>query len=148
MNRAVSGYVSESCVYDESWIGDKAKAGWEKVKSGAKKVGKAIGDAFNGPFRKGDHIVMKGEDGESYKGTIKSFDLDDKTYQVLLGNPVNEDTESDFLEMGDRVDELEFEIEKLWRRLGDLPDDKDEIVLQLISRYVELEKLEPGRVDF
>ena len=39
---------------DESWIGDKMKDGWEKVKDGAKKAGKAIGDVFNGPFRKGD----------------------------------------------------------------------------------------------
>lgn len=63
-------------------------------------------------------------------------------------NLFTEDTQSELLEMGDRVDELEAEIEKLWKRLGNLPDDKDEIVLQLISRYVELEGLEPGRVDF
>ena len=49
--------------------------------------------------------------------------------------------------MGDRVDELESEIERLWKRLGDI-GDKDEVVLNLISRYVELEKIEPGRVDF
>ena len=76
--------------YDESWVGDKAKAGWNKVKSGAKKMAKAVGDAFKGPFRKGDHITMTGEDGEEFKGTIKSFDLGNKTYEVLLGNPVGE----------------------------------------------------------
>lgn len=137
---------------DESWIGDKVKSGWQKVKDGAKKVSKAIGDAFKGPFRKGDQIVMKGEDGEEFKGTIKSFDLGDKTYEVLLGNAVNEEWEGKGLEeriqeMPDRVDELESEIERLWKRLGDI-GDKDEIVLNLISKYVELEKIEPGRVDF
>ena len=76
--------------YDESWVGDKAKAGWNAVKSGAKKMAKAVGDAFKGPFRKGDHITMTGEDGEEFKGTIKSFDLGNKTYEVLLGNPVGE----------------------------------------------------------
>ena len=81
--------------YDEGWLGDKMKAGWEKVKSGAKKVGKAIGDAFNGPFRKGDQIVMKGEDGEEFKGTVKNWDRSDKTYEVLLGNSVNESFDSE-----------------------------------------------------
>ena len=138
----------DKSLMEEGWLGDKMKAGWDKVKSGAKKVGKAIGDAFKGPFRKGDQIVMKGEDGEEFKGTIKSFDLGEKTYEVLLGNAVNEGLEEDVLEMGDRVDELEAEIEKLWARLGDLPGDKNEVVLNLISNYVELEKLEPGRVDF
>lgn len=138
--------------FDESWIGDKVKSGWKKVKDGAKKVSKAIGDAFKGPFRKGDQIVMKGEDGEEFRGTIKSFDLGDKTYEVLLGNAVNEEWEGKGLEervqeMPDRVDELESEIERLWKRLGDI-GDKDEIVLNLISKYVELEKIEPGRVDF
>ena len=66
---------------------------------------------------------------------------------------VNEEWEGRGLEeqvqdMPDRVDELEREIEKLWVRLGDLPGDKNEVVLDLISRYVELEKIEPGRVDF
>lgn len=51
-------------------------------------------------------------------------------------------------DMPDRVEELEREIEKLWVRLGDLPGDKNEVVLDLISKYVELEKIEPGRVDF
>ena len=82
--------------YDESWIGDKAKAGWNKVKAGAEKVGKAIGDAFSGPFRKGDHVVLSGEDGEKFKGTIKSFDLGDKTYEVLLGNAVGESFDSEY----------------------------------------------------
>lgn len=220
--------------YDESWIGDKAKAGWNKVKAGAEKVGKAIGDAFSGPFRKGDHVVLSGEDGEKFKGTIKSFDLGDKTYEVLLGNAVGESFDSEYdeedeewiagvpdlgdavyfqgcripkqdiymelydcgvdcyddaefdeycksnqkkvygllsdmcyaysvsesfddgvrgtqeqvLDMPDRVEELENEIEKLWVRLGDLPEDKYKDVLDLISRYVELEQIEPGRVDF
>ena len=128
---------------EEGWLGDKAKAGWEKVKQGAKKVSKAIGDAFKGPFRKGDHIVMKGEDGEEFKGTIKSFDLGDKTYEVMLGNSVNEDLQDEVLEMPDRVDELEGEIDKLWRRLGDV-DDKT--VSKLILACIELEKLEPGRL--
>ena len=59
----------------------------------------------------------------------------------------NEGLEEDVLEMPDRVDELEAEIEKLWDELGDI-GGKNEIVLDLISKYVELEKLEPGRVDF
>ena len=78
-------------MYEEGWLGDKMKAGWDAVKKGAKKVGKAIGDAFNGPFRKGDQIVMKGEDGESFKGTIMDYDRGDKTYEVMLGKAVNED---------------------------------------------------------
>lgn len=129
--------------YDESWVGDKAKAGWNKVKSGAKKVAKAVGDAFKGPFRKGDQIVMKGEDGETYKGTIKGFDLGDKTYEVLLGNPVNEDIQEEVLDMPDRVEELDKEIDRLWRRLGDV-DDKT--VSKLILACIELEKLEPGSI--
>lgn len=105
----------DKSLMDESWLGDKMKAGWEKVKTGAKKVGKAIGDVFNGPFRKGDHIVMKGEDGEEFKGTIKRFDLDDKTYEVILGNPVNEGLQEDVLDMSDREDELVWMIqEKFW----------------------------------
>ena len=92
--------------YDEGWLGDKMKAGWDVVKKGAKKVGKAIGDAFNGPFRKGDQIVMKGEDGESFKGTIMDYDRGDKTYEVMLGKEVNEGLQEDVLEMDDREDEL------------------------------------------
>ena len=139
--------------YDESWIGDKAKAGWNKVKAGAEKVGKAIGDAFKGPFRKGDHVVLSGEDGEKFKGTITGWDLDKQTYNVMLGAATNEDwegrgLEEEVLDMPDRVEELEREIERLWARLGDLPGDKEKMVLDLISRYVELEKIEPGRVDF
>ena len=63
---------------------------------------------------------------------------------------VNEEWDGEGLEekvqeMPDRVDELEREIEKLWVRLGDVDT---ETVLELVSKYVELEKLEPGRVDF
>lgn len=82
--------TDEDDMYDESWIGDKMKSGWEKVKSGAKKLGKYIGDKFNGPFRKGDHIVMKGEKGEQFKGTITDYSMGDNTYEVMLGNPVSE----------------------------------------------------------
>ena len=82
-------------VYDEG-VKDSIKSGWNKVKQGAKAVGKAIGDTFKGPFRKGDHIVMKGEDGEQFKGTIKGFDLSEQTYQVLLGNAVNESFDSEY----------------------------------------------------
>ena len=136
--------------FDEGWLGDKMKAGWEKVKTGAKKVGKAIGDAFKGPFRKGDHIVMKGEDGEEFKGTITDYSMGDNTYEVMLGKPVNEDwdgrgLEEDVLDMPDRVEELENEIEKLWVRLGDVDEGT---VMKLIAAYVELEQIEPGRVDF
>ena len=138
---------SEDETYDESWIGDKASAGWRKVKDAAKKAGKAISDAFNGPFRKGDHILMRGEDGDEFKGTIKNYDRGDQTYEVMLGKAVNEGLQEDVLEMGDRTDELEAEIEKLWDELGDI-GGKNEIVLDLISKYVELEKIEPGRVDF
>lgn len=221
LNEEVRGYVQESTV-NEGKVGDAMKSGWEKVKSGAKKMGKAIGDAFKGPFRKGDHIMMKGEDGDTYKGTIKSFDLGEKTYQVLLGNPVSEsfdseydeedeewidgvpdlgdavyfqgcripkqdiymelqdsgvdcyddaefdeycksnqekvygllsdmcyaypvseDTQSELLEMGDRVDELDLEIDRLWRQLGDV-DDK--VLCKLILCCIEQEQLEPGRI--
>ena len=220
MCRSRDKYFEE---YDESWIGDKAKAGWNKIKQGAKAVGKAIGNTFNGPFRKGDHIVMKGEDGETYKGTIRDFDLGDKTYEVLLGNPVNEGFDSeydeedeewiagvpdlgdavyfqgcripkqdiymelydcgvdcyddagfdeycksnqekvygllsdmcyaypvnegleeDIQEMPDRADELESEIKSLWDELGHLSDGKYKIIIDLISRYLELERLKPG----
>lgn len=136
--------------FKEMW--DSVKKGasdlGNKAKAGLKKMGKAIGDVFKGPFRKGDHIVMKGEDGEEFKGTIKSYDMGDKVYEVMLGNAVNEGLQEDVLDMPDRVTELEQEIEKLWVRLGDLPGDKNEVVLNLISKYVELEQLEPGRVDF
>ena len=57
----------------------------------------------------------------------------------------SEGLQEDVMEMPDRVDELEKEIEKLWVRLGDVDT---ETVLELVSKYVELEKLEPGRVDF
>lgn len=39
---------------------------------------------------------MKGEDGEEFKGTIKNFDLGEKTYEVLLGNSVNEGFDSEY----------------------------------------------------
>ncbi len=151
LNSAIRGLVPDSELMEEGFK-DAMKSGWEKVKSGVKKVGKAIGDKFNGPFRKGDHIMMKGEDGEEFKGTIKGFDLGDRTYEVLLGNPVNEDwdgrgTQEQVLDMPDRAEELESEIEKLWDELGDI-GGKNEIVLDLISNYVELEKIDPGRVDF
>lgn len=134
----------------ESWLGDKMKAGWEKVKTGAKKVGKAIGDAFNGPFRKGDQIVMKGENGEEFKGTITKFDLGDKTYEVMLGNAVNEDwdgrgLQEDVLDMADREDELVWMIqEKFW----DLAEDSDpDSLRQLIDNCVELEKVNPRKLQ-
>ena len=143
--------------YDESWVGDKAKAGWNAVKSGAKKVAKAVGDAFKGPFRKGDHIVMKGEDGETYKGTIKSFDLGDKTYEVLLGNPVNEDWASDMMSddlgdderfrvmtHGDAITELEDKIENAWASLEAHSADVDKI-MELVQNYIKLYELEPER---
>jgi len=142
LNSRVEEIMSESTMYEEGFK-DVAKAGWNKVKSGAKKVGKAIGDVFKGPFRKGDHIVMQGEDGEEFKGTIKDFDLGEKTYEVMLGNAVNEGSMEEVLEMPDRVNELEEEIDKLWRRLGDV-DDKT--LCQLICKCVELEQMEPGRL--
>lgn len=157
MNRTAQEVYEYACevdgtdddgLYEESWLGDKMKAGWNKVKSGAKKLGKAISDKMKGPFRKGDQIVMKGEDGEQFKGTIMDYDRSDRTYEVLLGKQVaNEGLEEDVLDMPDRVDELEAEIEKLWDELGDI-GGKNEIVLDLISKYVELDKIEPGRVDF
>lgn len=70
---------------DESYIGDKVKDGWNKVKDGAKKLKTKIGDMFNGPFRRGERVEMSGENGETVKGTIMGFDLGDKTYTVLLG---------------------------------------------------------------
>jgi hypothetical protein len=71
----------------------------------------------------------------------------------MLGKQVaNEDwdgrgTQEDVFEMPDRVDELEANIERLWNELGPI-DDKSKIIMELISNYVELEKIEPGRVDF
>ena len=76
---------SEDEEFDESYIGDKVKNGWKKVKDGAKKLKTKIGDMFNGPFRKGERVEMSGENGETVKGTITGFDLGDKTYTVLLG---------------------------------------------------------------
>ena len=76
---------NEEDEFDESYIGDMVKDGWKKVKDGAKKLKTKIGDMFNGPFRRGEHITMTGENGETVKGTIMGFDLEDKTYTVLLG---------------------------------------------------------------
>ena len=76
---------SEDEEFDESYIGDMVKDGWKKVKDGAKKLKTKIGDMFNGPFRRGEHVEMSGENGETVKGTIMGFDLEDKTYTVLLG---------------------------------------------------------------
>ena len=76
---------SEDEEFDESYIGDKVKDGWNKVKDGARKLKTKIGDMFNGPFRKGERVEMSGENGETVKGTITGFDLGDKTYTVLLG---------------------------------------------------------------
>ena len=132
-------------MYDEGWLGDKMKAGWEKVKTGAKKVGKAIGDAFKGPFRKGDQIVMKGEDGEEFKGTIKGFDRAERTYSVLLGKQVaTEGLEEDVLDMADREDELVWMIQDTFWHLADLGDA--DILRELIENCVELEKVKPGKL--
>lgn len=131
--------------YDEGWLGDKMKAGWEKVKTGAKKVGKAIGDAFNGPFRKGDQIVMKGEDGESFKGTITDYSMSNKTYEVMLGKQTNEGLQEDVLDMADREDELVWMIQDSFWHLADLGDP--DILRELIENCVELEKVKPGKLD-
>ena len=154
MNRTAQEVYEYACevdgtddddLYEESWIGDKMKAGWDAVKKGAKKVGKAIGDAFKGPFRKGDHIVMKGENGEEFKGTIKDFDLGEKTYEVMLGNAVNEGLQEDVLDMADREDELVWMIQDSFWHLADLGDP--DILRELIENCVELEKVKPGRLD-
>ena len=76
---------SEDEEFDESYIGDMVKDGWKKVKDGARKLKTKIGDMFNGPFRRGERVEMSGENGETVKGTIMGFDLEDKTYTVLLG---------------------------------------------------------------
>ena len=143
--------VVESVNCDESWLGDKMKDGWNKVKAGAKKVGKAIGDAFNGPFRTGDQITMTGEDGEVFKGTITDFDFNDKTYEVLLGNAVGESfddgvhgTQEQVLDMPDREDELVWMIQDTFWHLADLGDP--DILRELIENCVELEKVKPGRL--
>lgn len=67
--------------------------------------------------------------------------------KAVAENPeqFDEGMEEDVLDMPDRVDELESEIEKLWVRLGDVDEDT---VMELIADYVELEKIEPGRVEF
>lgn len=144
LNSAVRGLVPNAQLLEEGFK-DAIKSGWKKVKDGAKKFSKAIGDAFKGPFRKGDHIVMKGENGEEFKGTIKGFDLGDKTYEVLLGNPVNEGLQEDVLDMADREDELVWMIqEKFW----DLAEEADpDSLRQLIENCVELERVKPGRLQ-
>lgn len=76
---------NEEYEFDESYIGDMVKDGWKKVKDGARKLKTKIGDMFNGPFRRGERVEMSGENGETVKGTIMGFDLEDKTYTVLLG---------------------------------------------------------------
>lgn len=144
MNRSVRGYVSESGMYRESWIGDKAKAGWNKVKSGAKavkagakKLAKAVGNAFKGPFRKGDHIMMKGEDGEQFKGTITGWDMDKKTYQVMLGNSVSEGSQEDALAMPNRIKEIEGQLQnntqRLYNMLADEYLDNDKMFDELLE---------------
>ena len=137
--------TDDDYLYDESWLGDKMKAGWEKVKDGAKKFSKAVGDAFKGPFRKGDQIVMKGEDDRQFKGTVMDFDLGKKTYTVMMGNAVNEGLQEDVLDMADREDELVWMIqEKFW----DLAGETDpESLRQLIENCVELERVKPGRLQ-
>ena len=130
--------------YDESWVGDKAKAGWNKVKSGAKavksgatKLAKAVGDAFKGPFRKGDHIMMKGEDGEQFKGTITGWDMDKKTYQVMLGNSVSEGSQEDALAMPNRIKEIEGQLQnnaqRLFNMLADEYLDNDKMFDELLE---------------
>ena len=133
-------YDYDDDLYEEGWLGDKAKAGWEKVKTGAKKVGKAIGDTFKGPFRKGDHVKLSGEDGESFKGTITGWDLDKQTYQVMLGNPTNEDIQE---EGSGNANAIEREINTLWNKLN-VTDDQT--LSRLICRCIDLERIEPGRM--
>ena len=99
----------ESEEIDES-LKDSLKKGWNAVKDGAKKVGKKIGDAFKGPFRKGDHIKMSGNNGETVNGTITDWDLGDKTYKVLIGNSYDEGESSD----------AEFEQEMIEEKLRDI----------------------------
>ena len=89
---------------------------------------------------------MSGEDGEKFKGTIADFDMGKKTYTVLLGNAVAESLEEDVLEMPDRVDELEEEIEKAWVSLEAHGADVDRI-MQLVQNYIELYKIEPERTE-
>lgn len=98
---------NEEDEFDESWLGDKVKDGWNKVKDGAmsvgnsvkygaKKLGKKIGDMLVGPFRKGDHIQITGRDGgETYNGTIVGYSMGDNTYKVLLGSEANETSMND-----------------------------------------------------
>ena len=85
-----------------------------------------------------------GEDGEEFKGTIKSFDLGDKTYEVLLGNSVNEGLQEDVLDMSDREDELVWMIQDSFWHLADLGDA--DILRELIENCVELEKVKPGKL--
>ena len=70
----------------------------------------------------------------------------DNESTVFLGNPVSEGLEEDVLEMPDRVNELEEEIENAWVSLEAHGADVDRI-MQLVQNYIELYKIEPERTE-
>lgn len=66
-----------------------------KIKSGAKKVKKAIGDAIKGPFRKGDQIEMTNDQGDTCTATITDGTLGGKEYTVMLQREMAAEADGD-----------------------------------------------------
>lgn len=116
---ALDKIISRDSLYQEG-----LKEMWGAVKNGAKNIAKKVGNFFKGPFRKGDQIVMKGEAGQEFKGTIKGFDKGEKTYEVLLGNAVNEGLQEDVLNMPDRPQEIESQLKKNEEELYNMLSDE------------------------
>lgn len=86
-------------VVDESLsdIGNAIKKTAGEVKDGIKnkvnKVKKAIGDAIKGPFRKGDHVEISNEKGDTAVATVTAGTLGGTEYTVLLQRVTDECTE-------------------------------------------------------
>lgn len=167
--------TDEDDLYEESWIGDKCR---RRLMKESKKSFHGIPDAYlidTGSYQEpeveyrgitleyGDvddnlwEIYQKDHpedpEGKDYPSWVKKnpsyveYVLEELYDKAIEENPeqFDEGMEEDVLDMPDRVDELESEIEKLWVRLGDVDEGT---VMKLIAAYVELEQIEPGRVDF
>ena len=66
-----------------------------KIKAGAKKAAKAVGDAIKGPFRSGDQVAMSNDQGDTCTATIVDGDLGGKKYTVLLQRKMAAEAEGD-----------------------------------------------------